>query len=272
VTPSQTVLSQLLLWSTTRVPTEHPHTSCWASFYSGVRPAHQCACCLPACVHACGRCWGAVWGDLVTKAADPQDIDQASSRILRGLLALSQALGASDLQLVNTQGLEPLQLDSYNLAALRRIQQRATTTGRELVPLLLTGSIKDWEELIADSFQHGTSLHLEESTMKQQVCPLAAFILLLKPQWLPLDTCRPQHRSCLSACVKGPRCLHCLFRWTITYVLLGQDGAVAQEPTAFCCYTCLLSACSWCRSSSCCSSWGAGWSSLPSQVQLCVLT
>jgi hypothetical protein len=39
-----------------------------------------------------------------------------------------------------------------------------------LVPLLLTGSINDWEELIADSFQHGMSLHLEESTMKQQVC------------------------------------------------------------------------------------------------------
>jgi hypothetical protein len=122
--------------------------------------------CLPACLDACG----AVWGDLVTNAADPQDIDQANSRIPRGLLALSQTLGASDLQLVNTQGLKPVQLDSYNLAALRRIQQRATTTGRQLVPLLLTGSIKDWEEFIADSFQHGMSLHLEESTMKQQVC------------------------------------------------------------------------------------------------------
>jgi hypothetical protein len=106
----------------------------------------------------------------VTNAADPQDIDQASNRISRGLLALCQALKATDLQLVNVQGLTPVQLDSYNLAALRRIQQRATTTGRELVPLLLTGSIKDWEELIIDSFQHGMSLHLEESTMKQQVC------------------------------------------------------------------------------------------------------
>ena len=112
----------------------------------------------------------AVWGDLVTNAADPQDIDQASKRILRGLLALSQALKASDLQLVNVQGLTPVQLDSYNLAALRRIQERATTTGRELVPLLLTGSIKEWEELIIDSFQQGMSLHLQESTMKQQVC------------------------------------------------------------------------------------------------------
>jgi hypothetical protein len=112
----------------------------------------------------------AVWGDLVTNAADPQDIDQASNRIPRGLLALCQALKATDLQLVNVQGLTPVQLDSYNLAALRRIQQRATTTGRQLVPLLLTGSIKDWEELIIDSFQHGMSLHLEESTMKQQVC------------------------------------------------------------------------------------------------------
>jgi hypothetical protein len=115
----------------------------------------------------------AVWGDLVTNAADPQDIDQASNRIPRGLLALCQALKATDLQLVNVQGLTPVQLDSYNLAALRRIQQRATTTGRELIHLLLTGSIKDWEQFIIDSFQHGMSLHLEESTMKQQVCRAA---------------------------------------------------------------------------------------------------
>jgi hypothetical protein len=39
-----------------------------------------------------------------------------------------------------------------------------------LVPLLLTGGIKEWEEFIADSFQHGMSLHLEESSIKQQVC------------------------------------------------------------------------------------------------------
>jgi uncharacterized protein YmfQ (DUF2313 family) len=101
----------------------------------------------------------------VTNAADPQDIDQASSCILRGLLALNQAVDASDLQLANIQGLEPVQL-----AALRRVQERATITGRELMPLLLTGSIQDWEQLISDSFQHGMSLHLEESTMKQQVC------------------------------------------------------------------------------------------------------
>jgi hypothetical protein len=106
----------------------------------------------------------------VTNAADPQDIDQASSRILRGVLALSQELDAGDFQLANSQGLKPVQLDSYNLAALQRLQERATTTGRELVPLLLTGSIKGWEELIADSFQHGMSLHLEESSIKQQVC------------------------------------------------------------------------------------------------------
>jgi hypothetical protein len=54
----------------------------------------------------------------MTNAADPQDIDQASSRILRGLLALSQALDASDLQLANIQGVQPVQLDSYNKAAL----------------------------------------------------------------------------------------------------------------------------------------------------------
>jgi hypothetical protein len=113
----------------------------------------------------------AVWGDLVTNASDPQDIDQASKLIQRGLLALSQALGASDLQLANIQGLKPVQLDKSNLAALQRLQERATTTGRELVPLLLSGGIKDWEAFIADSFQHGMSLHLEESSLKQQVCP-----------------------------------------------------------------------------------------------------
>jgi hypothetical protein len=113
----------------------------------------------------------AVWGDLVTNAADPQDIDQASKRILGGLLALSQALEASDqLQLANIQGLKAVQLDKSNLAALRRLQERATTTGRELAPLLLTGGIKEWEEFIADSFQHGMSLHLDESSIKQQVC------------------------------------------------------------------------------------------------------
>jgi hypothetical protein len=45
-----------------------------------------------------------------------------------------------------------VQLDSYNLAALRRLQKRAKTTGHELVPRLLTGGIKEWEELIADRF------------------------------------------------------------------------------------------------------------------------
>jgi hypothetical protein len=84
----------------------------------------------------------------VTSAADAQDIDQASKRILRGLLALSKALDATDLQLANSQGLRPVQLDSQNLAALRRLQERAEVTGHELVPLLLTGSIKDWEQLI----------------------------------------------------------------------------------------------------------------------------
>lgn len=123
---------------------------------------------LPVCLPAVAA--RAVWSDLVTNAADPQDIDQASSRILRGLLALSHELDASDFQLANSQGLKPVQLDSYNLAALRRLRERAKTTGRELVPLLLTGSIKEWEELIADRFQHGMSLHLEESSIKQQVC------------------------------------------------------------------------------------------------------
>jgi hypothetical protein len=64
------------------------------------------------------------------------------------LLALCQALKASDLQLANIQGLKPVQLDKCNLAALRRLQERATTTGRDLAPLLLTGGIKEWEDFI----------------------------------------------------------------------------------------------------------------------------
>lgn len=85
----------------------------------------------------------AVSGDLVTNAADSQATGQASSHILRGLLALSQELDGSDFQLANSQGLRRVQLDSYNLAALRRQHERGKTTGRELVPLLLTGSIKE---------------------------------------------------------------------------------------------------------------------------------
>jgi hypothetical protein len=162
----------------------------------------------------------------VTNAADPQDIDQASNRIPRGLLALSQALEASDqLQLANSQGLKPVQLDKHNLAALRRLQERAMTTGRELVPLLLTGGIKEWEEFIADSFQHDMSLHLEQSSIKQQVWHwlqwLCCFLLFLELRWLPLDTCRTQHSSCFSPGLKGILLLACQLRWTITHALLG---------------------------------------------------
>jgi hypothetical protein len=55
----------------------------------------------------------AVWarGDLVTNAADPQDTDQASGGILHGLLlALSQAVDASDLQLAKEGPLQRLTL------------------------------------------------------------------------------------------------------------------------------------------------------------------
>jgi hypothetical protein len=80
-----------------------PDKTCWVSI--NVTKLTSLPACLPA-VPALS-----VWGDLVTNAAGPQDIDQASNRILRGLLALSQALGASELQLANSQGLKPVQLD-----------------------------------------------------------------------------------------------------------------------------------------------------------------
>jgi hypothetical protein len=106
----------------------------------------------------------------VTNAADSQDIDHASSRIVRGLLALSQALDAADLQLANAEGIQSVLLDTQNQAALRRLQERANTTERDLVSLVLTGNIKDWEQLVIDSFQRGMSVHLEEPTKYQVRC------------------------------------------------------------------------------------------------------
>jgi len=84
-------------------------------------------------------------------------------------MAVSQALGVTDLQLTNAQGLVPVQLDDSAKAALRRMQERAMVVNMDLVQLLLTGDIQQWEQLIAFSFQRGMSLHLEVSTIKQQV-------------------------------------------------------------------------------------------------------
>jgi hypothetical protein len=85
------------------------------------------------------------------------------------LQAILQALGVTDLQLTIDQGVVPAQLDDSAKAALRRMQERARVVGVDLVPLLLTGDIQQWEQLITASFQRGMSLHLEESTIKQQV-------------------------------------------------------------------------------------------------------
>ena len=67
--------------------------------------------CVPAVV---------VWGDLVTNAADPQDIDSASSRILHGVLAVGQALGSTDMQLASTEGIKPVQLDAWGYLVLTK--------------------------------------------------------------------------------------------------------------------------------------------------------
>ena len=84
-------------------------------------------------------------------------------------MAALQALGVTDLQLTNAKGLVPAQLDDSAKAALRRMQERARVAGVDLVQLLLTGDIQQWEQLITISFQRGMSLHLEVSTIQQQV-------------------------------------------------------------------------------------------------------
>ncbi len=85
-------------------------------------------------------------------------------------MAVVQALGVTDQQLqLNTKGLQPVPLDACAKAALRRMQQRARAAGVNLVQLLLTGSIQQWEQLVTVSFQKGMSLNLQESTIKQQV-------------------------------------------------------------------------------------------------------
>jgi hypothetical protein len=116
------------------------------------------------------------WSQKVRDASDAQDIDKTSSDIRSGLLAFSQTLGAADLQLARTEGIVPVQLDSHAQAAVRRLQDRAKATNLnttqhncDLVSLLLTGSIREWEQLIVDSFQQGLSRELAEPTIKQQV-------------------------------------------------------------------------------------------------------
>lgn len=85
-------------------------------------------------------------------------------------MAVVQALGVADQQLqMNTKGLQPVPLDACAKAALRRMQKRARAAGVDLVQLLLTGSIQQWEQLVTVSFQKGMSLNLKESTIKQQV-------------------------------------------------------------------------------------------------------
>jgi aryl carrier-like protein len=85
-------------------------------------------------------------------------------------MAVAQALGVADQQLqMNTKGLQPVPLDASAKAAVHRMQRRARAAGVDLVQLLLTGSIQQWEQLVTVSFQKGMSLNLKESTIKQQV-------------------------------------------------------------------------------------------------------
>jgi hypothetical protein len=111
----------------------------------------------------------AVWGDLLADATDPQDIAAASTRLPRGLLAVLHALAVTDLQLTNAQDVVPTQLDDSAKAALRRMHERARVAGMDIVQLFMAGDIQRWEQLITASFQRGMSLHLEVSTIKQQV-------------------------------------------------------------------------------------------------------
>lgn len=64
----------------------------------------------------------------------------------------------------------PAQLDDNAKAALRRMYERVRVAGMDIVQLLMAGDIQQWEQLITVSFQRGMSLHLEVSTIKQQVC------------------------------------------------------------------------------------------------------
>jgi hypothetical protein len=138
-----------------------------------------------------------------------------------------------------------------------------------LVPLLLTGAVKDWEEFIADSFQHGMSLHLEESSIKQQVCHWLRSHAAVS-QW-PFTPCLLRH-VCLSGPTSHPQqelqlhgrhmavftycwnlsgchwihtglstaaashqaswgscCLACHLRWTIAHALLGLQDKAAAQ-------------------------------------------
>jgi aryl carrier-like protein len=127
----------------------------------------------------------AVWGDLLADATDQQDIAAASARLPRGLLAVLQALSITELQLTNVQDLVPAQLDDSAKAALRRTQERARVASMDIVQLLMAGDIQQWEQLITVSFQQGMSLHLEVSTIKQQVglreCPVSVLQELVYP-------------------------------------------------------------------------------------------
>jgi len=82
-------------------------------------------------------------------------------------MAVLQALGVTDLQLSTDHGRVPAQLNDSAKAAERRMQKRARVVGVDLAPLVLTGDIQQWEQLITVSFQQGMSLHLEESSSRR---------------------------------------------------------------------------------------------------------
>jgi aryl carrier-like protein len=70
-------------------------------------------------------------------------------------MAALRALGVRDLQLTNAKGMVSAQLDDSAKAALRRVQERARVAGVDLVQLLLTGDIQQWEQLITRNVVSG---------------------------------------------------------------------------------------------------------------------
>jgi hypothetical protein len=111
-----------------------------------------------------------VWQQLTTDAADGQDVAHAAQKATAGFFAVAAALGDSLSPLPNQQ-LLPVYLEggSEAQAALRRLKERAKAAGADLLELILSGSMADWEAFIISSFQAGCSADIQEATAQHQV-------------------------------------------------------------------------------------------------------
>jgi hypothetical protein len=111
-----------------------------------------------------------VWQQLTTDAADSQDVAHAAQKATAGFFAVAAALGISLSPLPNQQ-LPPVYLegDGKAQAALRRLKERAKATGADLLELILSGSVAEWEAFISSSFQAGCSADVQEATVQHQV-------------------------------------------------------------------------------------------------------